>query len=110
RSDLQPLVRALEPGTFALHVGRDKRTYRAHLELSKAPRNPDAAIRAYAALIRNLSRTERKLWDTAKIRAFNIGVQAAMKPRSYEMALTHETLEIVSNLKARIVFTIYAPT
>jgi hypothetical protein len=110
RSDLQPLVTALEPGAYALHVGRDKRTYRAHLELSKFPKNPDAAIRAFAALIRNLSSVERKLWDTAKVRDFNIGVQAAMQPRSYEIALTRETLEIVSTLRARIVFTIYTPT
>jgi len=44
RSDLQPLVTALEPEAFALHVGREKRTYSAHLELTKFPKNPDAAI------------------------------------------------------------------
>ena len=51
RSDLQPLVTALEPAAFALHVGHEKRTYSAHLELSKFPKNADAAIRGFAALI-----------------------------------------------------------
>ena len=109
-SDLQPLVTALEPGAFALHVGRDKRTYRAHLELSKFPKNPDAAIRGFAALIENLSRAERKLWDTAKVRDLNIGVQSAMQPRTFEIKLSPDTLEIASILRARIVFTVYAPS
>ena len=110
RSDLQPLVTALEPGAFALHVGREKRTYSAHLELSKFPKNPDAAIRGFAALIQNLSRAERRSWDTAKVRDFNIGVQSAMQPRAFEIKLTPDTLEIASILGARIVFTVYAPS
>ena len=110
RSDLQPLVTALEPQAFALHVGREKRTYSAHLELTKFPKNPDAAIRGFAALIQNLSRAERKLWDTAKVRDFNIGVQSALQPRAFEIKLTTDTLEIASILKARIVFTVYAPS
>jgi len=110
RSDLQPLITALEPGAFALHVGREKRTYSAHLELSKFPKDPDAAIRGFAELIQNLSRAERKLWNTAKVRDFNIGVQSAMQPRTFEIKLTPDTLGIASVLKARIVFTVYAPS
>ena len=110
RSDLQPLVTALEPGAFALHVGHEKRTYTAHLELFKFPKNPDGAIRAFAALIQNLSRAERKLWDTAKVRDFNIGVQSAMQPRAFEIKLMPGTLGIASVLRARIVFTVYAPS
>jgi hypothetical protein len=109
RSDLQPLVTVLGDKTYALHVGRDKQTYRAHLELSKTPQDPDAAIRNFAALIRTLPKAERKLWDTAKVRDFNIGVQAAMQPHCYEIPLARETIKAVSVLKARLVFTIYAP-
>jgi hypothetical protein len=110
RSNLQPLVTVLRHRTFALHVGRDKHTYRAHLELSEAPRNPDAAIRSFAALIRTLPKAERKLWDTARVRDFNVGVQAAMQPHCYEIPLARETIEAVSTLRARLVFTIYAPS
>ena len=109
-SDLQPLVTALEPGLFALHVGHEKRTYSAHLELSKFPKTPDAAIRSFAVLIQNLSRSQRKLWDTAKVRDLNIGVQSAMQPRTFEIQLTPDTLGIASALRARIVFTVYAPS
>ena len=109
RSDLHPLVTALQPETFTLYEGRDKRTYRAHLELSRQPKTPDAAIRSFAALISKISTAERNLWNTAKVRDFNIGVQTAEKPHAYVTSLSPETLETVAALNARIVFTIYAP-
>ncbi len=109
RSDIQPLVSALEPVAFALHVGHEKRTYTAHPELSKFPKNADVAIRGFASLIQNLSTTERKLWYTAKVRDFNMGVQSALQPRAFE-TLRPDILGIASLLRARIVFTIYAPS
>jgi hypothetical protein len=108
RSNLQPLVAALGQKVFTLHVGREGQTYSAHLELSREPKTADLAIRGFAALIHTLPKAERKLWDTATARDFNVGVQAAMRPRSYAIPLAYETIKIVSALKARIVFTIYA--
>lgn len=109
RSDLQPLVTALGDRAHNLFVGRIKRTYRAHFELLRHPRNADLAIRGFATLISTLPKAERKLWDTAKTRDFNIGIQTAMRPRAYETLLSSEAITTVSMLKARIVFTIYAP-
>jgi len=108
RSNLQPLVAALGQRVFTLHVGRKGQTYSAHLELSREPKTADLAIRSLAALIDTLPKAERKLWDTANVRDFNVGVQAAMRPHSYEIPLAYETIKIASALKARIVFTIYA--
>ncbi len=107
-SNLQPLVTALGQRVFTLHVGREGQTYSAHLELSREPKTADFAIRRLAALIHALPKAERKLWDTAKVRDFNVGVQAAMQPHSYEIPLAYETLKLASALKARIVLTIYA--
>ena len=92
---------------FTLHVGREGQTYSAHLELSREPKTADLAIRSLAVLIDTLPKAERKLWDTANVRDFNVGVQAAMRPHSYEIPLAYETIKIASALKARIVFTIY---
>ena len=109
RSDLQPLVTALGSKVFVLFVGRDRQTYRAHLELSREPKSADVAIRGFAALISTLPKMERKLWDTAKIRDFNIGIQAGIQPHAYETFLSSEAIDAVSKLKARIVFTVYSP-
>jgi hypothetical protein len=108
RSNLKPLVTALGQRVLTLHVGCEGQTYSAHLELSREPKTADFAIRGFAALIHALPRVERKLWDTAKVRDFNVGVQAAMQPHYYEIPLAYETIKVASELKARIVFTVYA--
>jgi hypothetical protein len=83
--------------------------YEAHFEIAKIIRNGNVAIRGFKDLIETLPPHIRVLWNTAKTRDFNIGIQAAMQPHSYELPLAQETIAICSRLKARIVFTIYAP-
>jgi hypothetical protein len=109
KSDLQPMVTALGRKIIALYVGHDEgRYYSAHLELARMPKTADTTIQGFGALIRALPRAERRLWDTAVVRDFNIGVQAALQPRSYEIPLSSKTIEAASKLKARIVITVYA--
>jgi hypothetical protein len=107
--DLQPLVTTLGRNVIVMYAGRDRRTYRAHFELSRSAKTADAAIRRFCQLVDKLPKKARMLWNTAKVRDFNIGVQAAMQPRSYAIVLAQETVAAASALKARIVFTLYAP-
>ncbi len=109
KSNLQPLVTAMGDAVFVLHVGRYKRTYRAHLEIPGLVKNADSAIQKFCSLIRSLPSEARQLWDSAKRRELNIGVQAGLQPDAYEIPLTTETLRAASGVNARIVFTIYAP-
>ena len=60
-------------------------------------------------MIRKLPNAAVKLWIGAKVRDFNVGVQAAMQPHSYEVALAPETVRAAAELNARIVLTVYAP-
>jgi hypothetical protein len=109
KSNLQPLLAVLGKKVCVLYAGRDKRTYSAHLELTRITGSADAAIRAFCALVQALPRAERDLWNAAKVREFNIGVQAAMRPFSYEMVLAAETVKTAAEVGARIVFTVYSP-
>lgn len=109
RSNLQPLVAALGSKVFVLYAGRDKRTYSAHLELARDPKNADASIRGFCALVKSLPRAQRALWNAARVRDFNIGVQAAMHPFSYKIELAPDTIKAASEINSRIVFTVYAP-
>ena len=111
RSNLEPLVAAMGTKVNVLYMGRHKRTYRAHLELagSGLDDSPDSTIRSFCALIAALPRQAARLWKAAKSRDFNIGVQAAMQPRSYEMPLAAEIVKAASKVNARIVLTVYAP-
>lgn len=79
KSDLQPLVAVLGEKVLVLHVGRHKRTYHGHLEVTKL-KDADQTIRVFCALIQELPRAERKMWNDAKLREFNIGVQGMAKP------------------------------
>jgi hypothetical protein len=109
RLNLQPLVSALGEKVCVLHVGRDKRTYCAHLEVTRITKDADSTIRAFCRLIESLPKAERELWNMAKVRDFSIGVQAKAQPHSHDFALAAETVKAVSALGARIVFTVYAP-
>lgn len=42
------------------------------------------------------------------MKQFNIGIQAAFKPRSFELQIGPDTLEGVARLGARVVVTVYA--
>jgi hypothetical protein len=76
-----------------LYVGREKRTYSAHLELTRITKNADSTIRHFCALIESLPKAARQWWNTAEIRDFNIGVQAAPQPSSYRLVLEEETVK-----------------
>ena len=109
RSDLQPLVTALGKKVYELYVGRDRRTYSAHLELTKITKNADAAILAFCALIRLLPRAERRVWNSARVRELNIGIQAALQPHSYVTLVSAQAVKAAAEIGARIGFTVYAP-
>jgi hypothetical protein len=74
--DLQPLVSSLGKKVMVLYVGRERRSYTAHLELAGRAKSADSIIRGFCALIRALPRAEQQLWNRAKRRDFSIGVQA----------------------------------
>jgi hypothetical protein len=105
--DLQSLVHSFGRKAIVLHVGRDGRTFCAHLELARVTRSADSTIRAFCALIKALPRREREVWDAAKVRDFSIGIQAGSHPNPSDFAIEVKTLKAVSDLAARIILTIY---
>jgi len=110
KTDLQPLVSALGKKVIVLYVGRYRRTYSARLEVARLTKDVDSTIRAFCKVIESLPRTQRRRWNTATRREFNIGVQGGMQPRSHEILLAAATVKAVSEVDARIGFTVYAPT
>ena len=112
KSNLEPLVTVMGQKIAVLFVGRIKRTYQAHLELrgSGLSESADSVILGFCALIRALPKAAVQLWNSAKVRDFNIGVQAAMQPHAYEIALAPETIKAAAVVNARIVLTVYAPS
>ena len=109
RFDLQPLVSALATRAYALHAERLKRTYHASFELETRPKDVDGTIRAFCNLIQRVPAAERQHWHDAKIREFNIGIQAGKSEPAGQYLVKADTVKSVAALDARIGITVYRP-
>jgi hypothetical protein len=109
-SPLNGLADAFGQQVCVLHAGKEGRHYGAHLELATLPRDADRLIRRFVTLVERLPRSGRRSWDRARIRVFNVGIQAGTRPYSYELRLEPETLRAVAKVNARLGFTVYAPS
>lgn len=112
REDLSPLAKALRPAAFELYTGRARSGYQTHLELasrgSARLTDADTAIRRFVKALTALPPRARRLWNRARQRDFNIGIQGGIQPYAFELPLRPETLQAVARLRARIVVTVYA--
>jgi hypothetical protein len=116
KSDLQPLADAMGKKVIVLHVGRFKRTYEAHLELSgsplpqvRHPKSPEALIIEFCRLIEELPPAARKMWEAAKTRTFDIGIKAPGPSSCYWSSISPEALRAASEINAQIAVTVYGP-
>jgi hypothetical protein len=109
-TSLDPLVAAFGRRVLVLHSGKEGRRYVAHLELARSGygRDADALIREFAALVRRLPRRRRALWNAARTRDFNIGLQAGFTPHAFELPVQPATLQAAASVDARVVVTVYA--
>ncbi|MGA3372721.1 MAG: hypothetical protein ABSC48_13275 [Terracidiphilus sp.] len=116
KSDLQPLADAMGKKVIVLHVGRFKRTYEAHLELSgsplpqvRHPKSPEMLILGFCRLVQELPPGARELWDSAKTRTFDIGIEAPGPSNCYWSAISPKALRAASEINAHIAVTVYGP-
>jgi len=107
KSSLEPLIKAFGRKIVLLHAGKDGKEYRAHLELASASDNADVVLRRFVTLVEALPRPAKAVWNRARVREFNIGVQGAARPHSFELGLTNATIRAVARVNARIGMTVY---
>jgi len=69
----------------------------------------DDTIVALIRLIRRLPRLQRKIWDSARRREFNVGIEAGLEPHGFELRLQQRTLEAIADVRGALVITVYAP-
>ena len=106
---LEPLVEAMGRRVMVLHVGQEGRRQGAHLELARSATGTtaDQLIRGFIALVKQLPRTARASWNRANVRSFNVGVQSASRPFSFEVPLEARTLQAIASVNAQLVTTVY---
>jgi hypothetical protein len=110
RTPLDALTDAFGTRVCVLHVGREGRDFSAHVELATLPRDADRLIRRFVALVEDLPRAARRLWNQARVREFNLGIQGGTSPYSYDLRLEPETLRAMARVDARFGLTVYAAT
>jgi hypothetical protein len=76
KPDLKEFVAALGRKVAVLYIGKEFGANKAYLELSVPPKTPDAGVLGFCKLIENLPPRGRALWDAAKSRTFDIGIDA----------------------------------
>ncbi len=116
KSDLQKLVEALGDDVYVLFVGRVKRHHEAHLELAGShlpaashQSNPESLILKFCKLIRRLSPEARHIWDSAKSRSFDIGIEAPGNGRYYWSAISDDAIRAAAEVGAQIAISVYGP-
>jgi hypothetical protein len=110
KTNLQPLVDALGSSIIEMWVGRVRRTYEAHLEVSWEPRKtPSSVILRFCRLIRALPAKERGIWNAAKTKSFDIGIEAPKRHRHFWSSVSPEAVRAAAEVGAQIAITIYGP-
>lgn len=104
---LLPLVDAFSNTLVELFRGSMLGLYRVHYEASGCGRDANETIHALAAAIDALGAVERRAWDAATLRDFNIGVELPEGVRSVELAIDLDAVRRVAALGGRIAFTAY---
>jgi len=110
RSALEPLAAAFGNAVCVLYVGREGKIFGAHFELADSyQKDANELMEGFVELIGGLPPKVRKLWNGAKSRVFNIGIQSALKPHCHEVRLSTNTLAAVARVRGSITITTYAP-
>ena len=116
QSNLQTLVDALGNKVIVMHVSKVKRTFEAHLELSGSclpsssyQISPDSLILKFCKLIDGLPPEARELWDTAKLRIFDVGIATPNRNMFYSSTICEKAIKASAAINAQITLTVYGP-
>jgi hypothetical protein len=107
RSSLEELAGTLGKQICVLYVGRmSNREFQLRFALY-FPKNADFAIRALAKRISSLPTSARRLWRNGQKRVFDVGFQCGFTPRCSEFEISHQAVNAVARLGAKIQITCY---
>ncbi len=84
-----------------------KGIYLLSLECNRYPRNADSGILVLCDAVDELGRAERRLWNRALSRTFDVGYGFESGVRLVRATLRPETLERVAALRAAVAFSCY---
>ncbi|MGA7242588.1 MAG: hypothetical protein WBX19_05370 [Terracidiphilus sp.] len=110
RSDLKPIADAFGSKVTVFYLGKEFGLFKAYFYPGWQQSNtPETGILRYCKLIQKLPKEERKLWDSAKSRSFDLGFEGPQKGRRYWGAVGQKAVRAAAEVGAQIAITIYGP-
>jgi hypothetical protein len=106
-SDLNWLVEEFGEDVSNLYCGPDQGHFLAMFEGDPLVGDPDGLIRYLCNLVENLSDEQRRVWNQAFLKIFDIGYQVGSEPPAYQSDIRPETLAAVVRIGASVRITIY---
>ena len=106
-SDLTWLVEELGEDVSNLFCGPAQGHFLATFEADPMSADPDGLIGYLCGLIEGLSDEQRRVWDQAFLKIFDIGYQVGNEPPAYQSDLRPETLAAIVRIGASVRITIY---
>jgi hypothetical protein len=108
---LDGLVKALGRTIVVMFVGREGRSYSAHLELAASGygQSPDRIILRFVALIDRLPAAAKTTWSESSARTFDIGIRAGRATPPFHVSLRPATVEAIARIGATMAVTVYPP-
>jgi len=110
RAPLDGLVAAFGKKVRVLHVGKWGRRYAAQLEVSGSGYQPHAErlIHRFVTMVRALPSSKRRFWNVAQSREFNLGIEATVGSKAFELKPQPKTLEAIVSVDGTVAVTVYA--
>ena len=110
RRPLDALVAALGRNVSVLYQEKWKPGYAAiFVWRSGLNWSADGSIRRFVQAIEKLPRRERRVWDAASARRFDIGIEAGYSPHMFQLHLKRSTVGAVNRVGGEIVVSVYEP-
>jgi hypothetical protein len=108
RAKLCALEKAVSRMAYPLYSGPIRKgIFLLSVECNSVPKDADTAIIKLCAAVEALGDDERRLWDGALKRTFDVGYAPMPGCRPVHVSLRPETLKRVTALDASIAFTCY---
>jgi hypothetical protein len=109
KSDLQSLVAALGSKVHVHYLGKEFGLFKAYLDLALQPKTPESGILRYCKLVQKLPPSERSIWNAAKSRSFDIGIEAPKRGSHYWTAVGADAVRAAAEVGAQIAISVYSP-
>jgi len=106
KKDLKPLLEAFGRNAHVLGQWRLRGKNWANLEVNFSPKTAASAVRGFVKLVDKLSPESRRLWSSASVKDFNVGVQSGTSEGA-TFVFDDSLLKEISRVGARLVITIY---